>query len=1374
VNLTSSGSLDVSNWSLVSDTEITATVTVGAADPTQTACVVAMYLAFGPIRRLDQQTGNPNLCPPQTSAGASFPVEIVGSSKNIGDPCDIPGCDGVGDPINTSSGDVFEAVTDYQTAGQNRLDYTRYYNSLTVAYTFASELGTNWRSNYDRFLQLNSGSQVIAERPDGQLIGFTNTGGSWGTDSDVDYTLTGSGTTWTLTDHSGTTEVYSTFNGTEALLQSITLRNGYTKNLAYNSNGQLATVTDSYGRQLVFTYTNGVVSTVTTPDGLVLTYGYNSVNNPDDQLTSVSYSTSPPTSQQYLYQNSNLPYALTGIVDENGSTYASWTYDCSGRGLTSQVGGVANLTTVTYDDTQNTRTVTNAFGVTDTYSVSFLQNDWKTTNISRAATGTTAAATETLAYDSNGYLSSRTDWNGNQTTYVNDSHGDPTTINEAVGSSVARTTTIAYDPTFVQLPDTITTPGLTTAFTYDGNGNILKKTLTDTTQFPSGPTRVWQYTWQNSLLASVQSPRTEIVEKTSFTYDTTGALTLIANPLNQQTTITSHSPGGYPLAITDPNGVMTSLVYDARLRLLSRTVVLASGNRVTSYGYDAAGNLTSLTLPDGSGLTYSYDAAHRLTGIRDLFGQSTAYTLDALGDSTATSIANASGTVTSQHSESFDALGRMLTDTGASGQTSSYTYDAMGNRLTATDQLSNTTGQAFDALNRLYQVTDPAHGITATVYDAHDRPLSVTAPAGVATTYVYDGFGDVIQESSPNTGTAAYSYDSDGNLAQRIASTGATTQYTYDALNRIGTKTFPADSAENVTYTYDQNGHGAGIGRLTSVTDAAGTLSRSYDFLGNLLSDVRVSGTSTLTTSYTYDAANRVTSITYPSSAVVSYTRDTMGRITSVNTQAPGSSSVPVVSSIGYEPFGPNTALTYGNGVSETRSFDGDYRLTALADAGTSSLQNLSYAYYPTNNVETITDAVTPGNSQSFSYDPLHRLTQAQGGNGSYAYTYDGDGNRQSITFGSGTTTYGYQSGSDLLTSLSLGGVVEQTLGYTADGRLNSLNPGLDSPGNQLISSATYNQDARLASFNAGGQPLATYTYDGFGQRLLKTVSSTYGNIYQYDQTGMLLEETDASGNAQADYIYLNGRPVAVLDPSTGALSFLSDNQLGAPQLATDSGQNIVWQATYDPFGQTPTLSGTITQNLRLPGQYFDQEIGLYQNGFRDYLPNFGRYAEPDPLAMQGTARFYDPSSGRGLSSEPVSFFVGAGDYYSYAGDNPVDLIDPLGLCKSKSRQQCEQQAADQLQTAMDHADQDFTPRGMLENATEGFLGGALVGCVGGGFAVAWAGPEALPAGCAAGGLVGGGWGAPGNIVFEQVKSFIKALDAKQEYDKQMAACASL
>jgi RHS repeat-associated protein len=344
----------------------------------------------------------------------------------------------------------------------------------------------------------------------------------------------------------------------------------------------------------------------------------------------------------------------------------------------------------------------------------------------------------------------------------------------------------------------------------------------------------------------------------------------------------------------------------------------------------------------------------------------------------------------------------------------------------------------------------------------------------------------------------------------------------------------------------------------------------------------------------------------------------------------------------------------------EARDFDQDYRMTGITDTGNSALQNLGYAYYPTNNVQTITDAVNPGNTQNFSYDNLQRLTQAAGGYGSFGFTYDKDGNRLTQTLGGVTTNYGYGTANDLLATLSVGGVQTQAIGYTADGRIASLNPGMQAPGGQYITSLSYNQDARLSAVNASGGALASYTYDAFGQRLFKTISGTNGEIYQYGQDGMLLEETDASGVAQADYIYLNGRPIATLNPSTGALYFLNDDMLGTPQLATDSSQAIAWQASYQPFG-TASVSGTITQNLRFPGQYFDVESGWNHNGFRDYLPALGRYVEPDPLAMQGSARYYDPQIGKSVSEDPIRF-KGGTDFYTYVGNAPLKYIDPFGL----------------------------------------------------------------------------------------------------------------
>jgi YD repeat-containing protein len=126
----------------------------------------------------------------------------------------------------------------------------------------------------------------------------------------------------------------------------------------------------------------------------------------------------------------------------------------------------------------------------------------------------------------------------------------------------------------------------------------------------------------------------------------------------------------------------------------------------------------------------------------------------------------------------------------------------------------------------------------------------------------------------------------------------------------------------------------SGIGRLTSVSDAAGTLSRSYDQLGNLLTDARTTSAAMLTTVYTYDAANRIASITYPSGTAVTYARDTMGRITSASVQPSGGASTLVASGVTYEPFGPDTGFRYGSAGQETRGFDQDYRLTNITDLG--------------------------------------------------------------------------------------------------------------------------------------------------------------------------------------------------------------------------------------------------------------------------------------------------------------------------------------------------------------------------------------------------------------------------------------------------------
>lgn len=1125
--------------------------------------------------------------------------------QNLGDPNSLPGGCNCGEPVNLATGNVYYEVTDYKTAGANPLQFTRSYNSLGAASgnTFAAMLGPNWRSNYDRYLRFVSSTSVIAERPDGQQVTFTLNGSAWTTDPDIDLALvnsgTGAGSTWTLTDHSDNVETYSNSGGDEGVLQTIQARNGYTQTLTYIGGNQLSTVQDSYGRALALLVNNGLLQSVQTADATVLSYGFTS-----GALTSVSYQTSPATSQKYVYGNSSFPNALTAIVDENGSNYISWTYDSMGRAITGQFAGGAGLNTFTYNS-DGSRTVANALGETETYKFTTLQNVSKVIEVDRQASSTTAATASTYTYDSNGYTASYTDWNGNLTTFANDAHGQPTSITEASGTPQARTTTITYLSNF-HLPSQIVSPGVTTSFTYDSHGQALTRTLTDTTATSvpystNGKTRTWTFTYANSLMTSVTTPRSDVVGVTKFGYDATGSLTSITNALGQTLQISQHLPGGLPQTMVEANGVTINLAYDPRQRLIRSAITTAAGVLSTAYTRDDAGNLTGITLPDGSALTASYDAAHRLTGLRDLFNQQIQLTLDGLGDVTKTSWIDAGGATQRTHSAVFDALGRMLEDIGGANQTTHYAYDANGNATSLTDPLGHKTQRTFDALNRLSSSTNAAHGTNSAGYDAQNRVVSATDPNGVTTTYLYDGFGDLIQQSSPATGSTTYRYDADGNCTQRVDARGVTVNAAFDALDRMISVSYPGDSAENVTLTYDQSGHGFGIGRLTSLSDAAGTLSLTYDERGNELTETRVHGGATMLTGYTYDAASRIASIQYPSDTVV-YARDKMGRVASVTEgQAGAGARQPVVTAVTYQPFGPVTGLTYGNGIVETRSYDQDYRLTKLSGTGSAEVQSLTYALDAGNNVLSITDGVNAANSQSFGYDVLNRLTTAAGGYGSLAYSYDSNGNR------------------------------------TQEGSLPAAMDGLGQ-----ITGFSYNQAGWLASTSQGSQQIAQYTYDAFGHRLAKQTSAA--SVYLYDQQGRLLEEADGQGNPQTDYVYLDGRPIAAIEQSTGGqLYFLHDDRLGTPQVATDQNNKTAWAGNYLPFGglnAATSQTAILAQDLRLPGQISDIETGLYQNGFRYYAPALGRYSQSDPLGL-----------------------AGGSNTYAYAQGNPLLYVDPWGLC---------------------------------------------------------------------------------------------------------------
>ena len=184
-----------------------------------------------------------------------------------------------------------------------------------------------------------------------------------------------------------------------------------------------------------------------------------------------------------------------------------------------------------------------------------------------------------------------------------------------------------------------------------------------------------------------------------------------------------------------------------------------------------------------------------------------------------------------------------------------------------------------------------------------------------------------------------------------------------------------------------------------------------------------------------------------------------------------------------------------------------------------------------------------------------------------------------------------------------------------------------------------YNQNNRLIRVEIDGLTVAEYAYDAFERRVTKVVNGVTTHFH-YDLNGLLISETDGSGNPRRDYVYLNGEPVAMkaYGGSAGWYWFIKDH-LGTPQKMVDEAGNVVWAAAYAPFGEAWVYLDEVVNNLRFPGQYYDVETGLHYNWHRFYDPWTGRYLRADPIGLAG-----------GLN------------LYGYALNNPTNSSDPFGL----------------------------------------------------------------------------------------------------------------
>lgn len=495
-------------------------------------------------------------------------TEII-PSKNLGNNTI---CQAVGNPVHPRTGNKSAIDSDYNSPS---IKFTRYYNSQQNK--LDRHIGIQWRHSYTeklKFGQNDTTSAVFAERSDGGILFFKLENNLWVSDDDIsDELLQLTDDTWKLVIADDTIERYDT----TGKLLSISSRDGRTQTLAYDTNGRLTSVVDDVGHALSFTYDGSSrMQTMTDPAGGIFQYAYDSVGN----LTSVTYPDGKVRTYHYnepaYTSGANLPNALTGITDENGIRFATYTYDAQGRAVVTEHAGGVERYVLGYSTDGSHTLVTDPLGSQYTHNFQTILGVAKSTGQSQPAGSGCSAASSHISYDANGNAISRADFNGNKTCYAYDLNrnleiarvegvssasscpGDLLGYTLAANSSERKILTewhVNY-----RLPVKITEAGRETSFVYDTYGNVTHHQIKDTV---TNDVRAWNthYAYHPSITGVIlqkteDGPRTDVTDITITDYyppdaacsgghfGCRGQIAGIANALGHVTQITRYSAHG--------------------------------------------------------------------------------------------------------------------------------------------------------------------------------------------------------------------------------------------------------------------------------------------------------------------------------------------------------------------------------------------------------------------------------------------------------------------------------------------------------------------------------------------------------------------------------------------------------------------------------------------------------------------------------------------------------------------------------------------------------------------------------------------------------------------------------------------------------------
>jgi YD repeat-containing protein len=436
----------------------------------------------------------------------------------------------VGNPISIATGIKRQLEVDFDLPGNRLLplQIARHYTSYAVNGT--NHYGHGWSLSpyYLHVSAVPSENKVYVYRSPGRRWIFHLDSGMRYKSTDapeksLEYVSDSEGNYWRLTSGLNDQEIYSVTSGKLLELkkdnhhQMLTYSDSSTPTAIASSENLLINISDETERSLGLFYdSENLLSHVDFNNQTVLTYSYGEVKwNGNRQLTSVTFANgrkrqykykpyTPPTgaiqlsiNNLYIVDRMNnsqdiidavgstdinaLSLSLAGysvapllsITDENGNAYSSWGYDDQGRAVFSEHAKGVERVDLSFN-ADNSTTATNALGKKTIYRYKAINNTRKLTSIEGVPSTNCPGANKSLTYDANGFMASKTDFNGNVTNYSRDDQGRELSRTEATGTPQARTVTTTWDTT-LNKPLVITEPERVTEYTYDAEGRLLSK-----------------------------------------------------------------------------------------------------------------------------------------------------------------------------------------------------------------------------------------------------------------------------------------------------------------------------------------------------------------------------------------------------------------------------------------------------------------------------------------------------------------------------------------------------------------------------------------------------------------------------------------------------------------------------------------------------------------------------------------------------------------------------------------------------------------------------------------------------------------------------------------------------------------------------------